>query len=138
MQKSQRPFFYLIMGIIQAAHSTEEYLSHLPDRFPIVTGYIHNLTGFFPVIRMSEQIFVVLNMAIITFILSVSPFVYQKRRWACKIATVVAVVEILNGLAHISSAIYVWNYFSGCISAIGFLVFGTLYLVSCRAVSLKS
>jgi hypothetical protein len=130
MQTSKRPFLYLTLGIIQAIHSLEEYLTDLPSRFPIVTGYIHDQTGFFPILRMSEQTFVVLNILIITFVLSVGPFVYQKKRWAQRVAKVVAVVEVLNGIAHVSSAIYVWNYYPGCISAIGLLVVGVLFFMS--------
>ena len=126
----RRPFLYLTLGIIQAIHSIEEYLTHLPNRFPIVTGYLHNVTGFFPVLRMSDQAFVVLNIFIITFILSIAPFIYQKKHWALRVAKVVAVVEILNGIAHISSAIFVWNYYPGCISAIGLLVVGVLFFMS--------
>ena len=127
---SRRPFLYLTLGIIQAFHSIEEYLTHLPNRFPIVTGYLHNATGFFPVLRMSEQTFAVLNILIITFILSIGPFVYQKKHWALSVAKVVAVVEILNGIAHISSAIFVRDYYPGCISAIGLLVVGVLFFTS--------
>ena len=130
MQSPRRPFLYLTLGIIQAIHSIEEYLTHLPNRFPIVTGYLHNLTGFFPVLRMSDQTFVVLNIVIITFILSIAPFVYQKKHWALRVAKVVAVVEILNGIAHISSAVYVWSYYPGCISAIGLMVVGVLFFMS--------
>ena len=72
--------FYLILGIAQAAHSVEEYLSRLTDWFPLVTGYIHNLADFFPILRMSEQTFVALNVAIITFLLSISPFVFQNKQ----------------------------------------------------------
>ena len=107
MSNFRRPSLYLSLGIIQAMHSIEEYLTHLPNRFPIVTGYLHNLTGFFPVLRMSDQTFVVLNILIITFILSVGPFVYQEKHWAQRVAKVVGVVEILNGIAHVSSAIFV-------------------------------
>jgi hypothetical protein len=124
------PFLYLTLGIVQAIHSIEEYLTHLPTRFPIVTGYLHSVTGFFPVLRMSEQTFVVLNILIITFVLSIAPFVCQKKHWALRVAKVVAVVEVLNGIAHISSAIYVWNYYPGCISAIGLLVVGVLFFMS--------
>jgi hypothetical protein len=126
----RRPFLYLTLGIIQAIHSIEEYLTHLPNRFPIVTGYLNDVTGFFPVLRMSDQTFVVLNILIITFVLSVGPFVYQKKHLAQRVAKVVGVVEILNGIAHVSSAIFVWDYYPGCISALGLLVVGVLFFTS--------
>jgi len=79
---------------------------------------------------MSEQTFIVLNILIITFVLSVGPFVYQKKHWAQRVAKVVGVVEILNGIAHVSSAIFVWDYYPGCISAVGLLVVGVLFFTS--------
>jgi hypothetical protein len=129
-QKLQTPFLYLALGITQAIHSTEEYLTRLYDWFPVVTGYIHNVTGFFPIITMGEQTFVVINIALITFLLSISPFVFQNKHWAYKVAKVAAVVEILNGFAHISAAIYVGGYYPGFVSAIGLLVVGTLLMRS--------
>jgi hypothetical protein len=45
MWNCRRPFLYLTLGIIQAIHSIEEYLTHLQDWLPVVTTYIHNHTG---------------------------------------------------------------------------------------------
>ncbi len=132
MQKLQQPFLYLALGITQAAHSTEEYLTRLYDWFPIVSGHIRNTTRLFPVIRMSVQTFVVLNIALITFLLSISPFVFLNKLWASKIATVVALTEILNGTAHISASIYVGGYFTGSVSAIGLLAVAILLTKSLR------
>jgi hypothetical protein len=107
----RRPFLYLTLGIFQAIHSIEEFLTHLPNRFPIVTGYLHNVTGFLPVLRMSEQAFVVLNIALITFLLSMSPFVFQ-RNLALRVAKVVAVVEILTSyfFSHLCLELLSWLY----------------------------
>lgn len=118
--------FYLALGVMQAIHSVEEYLTRLFDWFPEITSLIRNWIGFFPVLRMDERTFVVLNFALIVGILSISPFVLIGKPWALGIAKIVAAVELLNGLAHLSAAIYVRGYFPGSLSAIGLLVVGFL------------
>lgn len=130
----QAPFLYLALVIIQAAHSLEEYLTSLYDWFPVVTGYIHDVTGFFPIIRMNKQTFAVLNIALITFLLYTSPFVFQKKRWALKIAKITAVVETLNGITHISAALYIGGYYPGSLSAIGLLIVGILLYKKIRLI----
>lgn len=113
---------------MQAAHSTEEYLTRFYDWFPVGTGYVHDVTGFFPIIAISGQTFVILNITLITFLLSVSPFVFMEKTWALKIAKIAAFVEILNGLAHISAAIYIGGHFPGSISGVGLVAVGVLLL----------
>ena len=111
---------------MQVVHSTEEYSTHLYDWFPIVTDHIRETVGILPKIEISGQTFVVFNVALIAFLLSVCPFVYRRRRWALRVAGVAAVIEVLNGLAHISAAVYVGSYFPGCVSAIGLVVVGVM------------
>lgn len=117
-----QPGLYLALGIAQAAHSTEEYLTRLVDKFPVVTGYLHKVAGFFPVVTMTERTFVVLNIGLIVFLLSVSPFVFQRRPWALRVARVAAVVEALNGFAHLFAAVYTGGYYPGALSAVGLLL----------------
>jgi hypothetical protein len=126
--KTRAAWFYLGLGIAQAAHSIEEYLTRLQDWFPIVTGRLHDLTGFSPVLYMGERTFVVANMAIITGILALGPFIFQRRSRTLKAAVVISVCEALNGLGHISAAVYTNGYFPGCISAVGLLAFSLLFL----------
>lgn len=121
---TRKASFYLALGIAQGAHSAEEYLTRLWHWLPIVTGYLHEATGLFPSIKMSERTFVILNIALITGLLSLAPFVFQNRAWASRLATVVGVAEILNGLAHLSAVVAVARYYPGPVSAIGLTALG--------------
>lgn len=115
---------------MQAIHSIEEYLTRLFNWFPIVTAHIHNRIAFIPVLRMDERTFVVLNIVLIVGLLSISPFVFKEKPWSLGIAKIVAAVELLNGLAHLSAAVYFGGYFPGSVSAIGLLVVGFLLMRS--------
>lgn len=128
MKKTSISVFYLALGVMQAIHSSEEYLTRLFDWFPIVTAHIRNWIAITPVLRMEEHTFVVLNIFLIVVILSISPFVFLEKPWALRIAMIIAVVELLNGLAHLSAAVYIGGYFPGSVSAIGLVILGFLLM----------
>ena len=130
MKNKIQPYFFLGIGIFQAIHSIEEYLTKLFDKLPEVTSQVHDAFGVFPVLSMSGDTFAALNMGIVAFILSVSPFVFLARRWALTLAVVIAIAEFFNGLGHVVAAIYSWQYFPGCISGAGLVLLSTLYLRS--------
>lgn len=130
MKDNRIPVLFCFLTIIQAFHSTEEIIFRLYDRFPIVTGAIHEMTGFFPVIRMSGSTFVILNVLTVAFLTVISVFVYRQKRWAWTIAKIAAVIETLNGLAHVSAAVYTGGYFPGAISGIGLIGIGIALLYS--------
>ncbi len=117
------PWLYLVLGLAQVAHSIEEVLTGLWRWMPVVTGALHTQLNWIPVLAMSEQTFVVANLVINSPMLALSPFVFLNQAWAWKVVTAVAVVETLNGIGHLSAALVVGGYFSGCLTAIGLLLF---------------
>ena len=68
------------------------------------------------------------GLGIITFVLGLVPFVREGRGWALGLAAVVAVVETLNGIAHISAALYFGGYVPGVASAPLLLILGVALL----------
>jgi hypothetical protein len=118
------PWLFLGLGLAQAAHSIEEVLTGLWKWMPLVSGALHSRTGWTPVVAMPEQTFIIGNMVIITLILAFSPLPFINRMWAWKIATVIAVVETVNGLNHVGAAILTRSYFSGCISGVALILLG--------------
>jgi hypothetical protein len=112
------PWFYLMLGLAQAAHSVEEISTHLCDWMPRVSGALHKSIGLIPVLHPSANWFASGNIVIVAAILAFSPFVFQNKSWAWRLATVIAVIETLNGVYHISAAVVTSGYFSGCISAV--------------------
>lgn len=118
------PWLYWALALSQAAHSIEEVATGLWRWISLVTEEIHAQTGWTPVLAMPEQTFVIANMAIITVMLAFSPFVFLNHAWAWKTATMLAVIETINGAGHITVALVTGGYFSGCIAGIGLVVFG--------------
>jgi hypothetical protein len=123
------PWLYLALGLTQAAHSVEEVLTGLWKNLPAVTGLLHARLPFVPVLNWSAEGFAAANLVIVAVILGFSPFVFQERAWALKIAGVVAVIEVLNGAFHIIPAIVKGGYWSGSISAIILFIIGLLILI---------
>jgi hypothetical protein len=123
------PWLYLALGVSQAAHSVEEVLTGLWKTLPVVTGFLNSRTGWVPVMGWSGEGFAAANLIIVALLLGFSPFPFQNRTWAWKVAGVVAAVEILNGLGHMSAALFTDGYFSGCISAVFLFIFGISLLI---------
>ncbi len=123
------PWLYLALGITQAAHSVEEVLTGLWENLPVATGFFNARTGWVPVLAWSAEGFAAANLIIVTLLLGFSPFPFQNRSWAWKVVGVIAAVETLNGLGHMSAAIVTGGYFSGCISAFFLFVIGVLILM---------
>jgi hypothetical protein len=121
---------FVVLIIVQFLHSLEEVLTHLNDRLPIVTGYIHEKLSFIPAMHMSSELFITLNAIIVVFLIVVSRYLFKRKMWALKVARIVGYVEIVNGLIHISAALYTGGYWSGSISAIGLLIIGILLTIS--------
>jgi hypothetical protein len=112
------PWLYLGLGLAQAAHSIEEVLTGLWLRMPVVSGAIHTRLGFVPVVGWSATGFAVANLVIVALMLGFSPFPFLNRTWSWTVVTVVAVVETINALIHLSGALVTGEYFPGCITAV--------------------
>ena len=112
------PWLYLALALAQAAHSIEEVLTGLWRWFPVVSGAVHARLGFVPVLEWNGQGFAVANMVLIALMLGFSPLPFINRTWAWSIATLIAVLETLNGINHISAALVTGGYFSGCVTAV--------------------
>ena len=120
---------YLALGITQSLHSMEEMHMHLYDFFWTATGLLQHIIPALPRFRMKAEIFAVLNMAIIVIILASVPFVESNRRWAILLAWFWAVIEVLNGLGHLSVAVIFSGYVPGALSAPLLVVAGAALLV---------
>jgi len=117
-----------LLAFGQAVHSIEEMRTGLYDFFWTMTGVLHNAFPGFPQFRWDAVTFAVVNMGIITFVLGIAPFVREGRGWALGLAAIVAVIEILNGIAHISAAFYFGSYVPGVASAPLLLLLGVVLL----------
>jgi hypothetical protein len=131
-KKALVPWIYLSLGLVQAAHSVEEVLTGLWKNLPIATGWMHARVSSFPVMAWSAEGFAEANQVIVAVLLSLSPFVFLGHPWALRIVPVVALIEIVNGIIHIVSAIVKGGYYSGSVSAIFLFILSTITLVEIR------
>lgn len=113
MSTNRTGTLYLLLGLAQAAHSIEEMCTHLYNFFWAITGLVHQQIPAFPQFRMSADTFAVLNMGFIAFFVATVPFVYAGKRWALFLAGVAGVIEVLNGIAHLTGAILFGSYVPG-------------------------
>jgi hypothetical protein len=123
MKKDRFPWLYLGLGFAQATHSIEEVLTGLWLKMDVISGNLHDSFALFPHVSMPASIFAAANLIIVALLMSLSPFVFIKRPWAWKTARIVAVIETINGIGHITAALLTGAYFPGCISGILLLAF---------------
>lgn len=126
------PWFYLALGLAQAAHSVEEVLTGLWKNLPAATGWVNARVPFIPVKEWSAEGFAAANLIIVAVMLGFSPFPFQNSTWAWKVVRVVAVVEMLNGLLHMTAALLRGGYFPGYSSAIPLFFLGLMILLKMR------
>ncbi len=112
------PWLYLGLITAQAAHSIEEVATGLWLRMPQVSGALHERIPLIPRVEWSREGFTVANLAIIALLACLSIYVFRNLPWAWKLARIVALIETINGIGHISAALISQNYFPGCISGV--------------------
>lgn len=123
MKRTLFPWFYLGLGFAQTAHSVEEVLTGLWLNMDPISGRLHSQFSLIPHLSMPASTFAAANLIIVALLMGLSSFVFLKQDWACKAARIVAVIETLNGIGHITAALVTGAYFSGCLSGIALIVF---------------
>jgi Protein of unknown function with HXXEE motif len=103
---------FWLLGLAQTAHSMEEMRARLYDFMWIATERLG-----LPPMGMSATTFALVNMGIIAFLLGVAPFVAARRDGAILIAWIAAIVEIANGVGHLTAVLVFGGYAPGAITA---------------------
>jgi hypothetical protein len=103
---------FWLLGLAQAAHSMEEMRARLYDFMWIATERLG-----LPRMGMSASTFALVNMGIIAFLLGIAPFVAERRDWAIAIAWIAAIIEIANGVGHLTAVLIFRGYAPGAITA---------------------
>ena len=116
------PLLYLLLGLLQAAHSVEEILTGLNQYAPFVTGAIHQKVAFFLVMDWSVEGFASANLIIVAAMLALSPFVFLRQRWTWPVVKIIAAIEVIMPLFHIVPALAIKSYQPGVISGVGVLL----------------
>jgi hypothetical protein len=103
---------FWLLGLAQAAHSMEEMHARLYDFMWIATERLG-----LPRMGMSATTFALVNMGIIAFLLGIVPFVATRRDWAIAVAWIAAIIEIANGVGHLTAVLVFRGYAPGAITA---------------------
>src|SRR6266542_4039200 len=103
---------FWLLGLAQAAHSMEEMRARLYEFMWIATERLG-----LPPMGMSATTFALVNMGFIAFLLGIAPFVAARRDWAIAVAWIVAIVEIANGIGHLSALLIFRGYAPGAFTA---------------------
>jgi hypothetical protein len=115
---------FWLLALAQAAHSIEEIRTGLYDFMWEATFRLG-----LPRMGMSAVTFAVVNMAIIAVLLGLVPFVGEERPWSLAVAWIVAIVEVANGVGHLTGTVIFRRYVPGAATA-PFLILGGIALMS--------
>jgi hypothetical protein len=119
---------YITLVLLQVAHSFEEYFTRFYERIGEGSSLLHGAVGFVPVFQFSHNFFVIVNVVLITTIIALIEVVNQGGISGRCIATLLAVIETLNGVAHLTIAVMMRAYFPGALTAPFLLVVGVFML----------
>ena len=129
MEKSNS-FLYSFFGLIifQFFMSLEEILGHFQEYLALLTGKVHKVISFFPVINLNDQFFLFINLLVFIIFIFIGILVFLNFRWSKILAVILGCIEIINGGLHILASLYFMQYIPGSISAVGLIIFGLLVI----------
>lgn len=107
-----RPGRHLYPGLVlaQGLHSFEDFVSGFYERLPGLSE--------------APEYYVLISLAILLLLAALVPSVAHGRRWALRLARLIAILEVLNGAGHLMLGILEWGYFPGMWTAPVILFFG--------------
>lgn len=112
---------HLYPGLVlaEALHTFEE----------VVSGFHERLPGD----AVTPEFYVMIGLGIVLLMAALIPSVGHGRRWAIRLARLIAVLEIVNGGAHLTLAALEWSYVPGMWTAPLVLFFGVALLRGLRS-----
>jgi hypothetical protein len=122
------PRLYVTLALLQVAHSAEEYFTRFYQRIREGSSLLHGVLPFFPVFQFSEKFFVTVNLVLIVTILAIIPVIYEGGLVARFMATVLAIIETVNGVGHLTITAMMGAYFPGALTAPFLIIVSALLL----------
>jgi hypothetical protein len=112
---------HLYPGLVLAhtLHAFEDYVAEFHTSFPLYS--------------LDPEFFVLLHLGLLALLMSLIPSVAHGRPWAVHVAKAWAVVEIVNGTAHMMIGLLEWTYYPGLWTAPLLLIFGAALGSSLRS-----
>lgn len=127
--------YYWILGLAQVIHSIEETYAELYLRLNSMIAALHNIFSWFPLIEINSDVFAILNYVMIALILGTIPIVQRRRDWGLLLMWSWAIIELLNGAFHISTWVFIHQYFPGGFSGPAMFVLSILFIFKIREIS---
>jgi hypothetical protein len=118
--------YFLALLLIQTAHSCEEYLFGFYEVFPLIPF----MAGFFHTIP--QAIFFILNYQLILFLGAILLISFARERWFYFALTIFAIIELLNGMLHVGTALVTLKYFPGAATGIFYIPTSIYILLKMR------
>jgi hypothetical protein len=122
------PRLYVILALLQAAHSAEEYLTRFYERIREGSSLLHGVLSVVPVFEFTERFFIIVNVILVVTILAFIPLVYHGGLLGRFQATLLGLIEFLNGVAHLTIAAMMGTYFPGALTAPFLLIVSVMLL----------
>lgn len=124
---------YWLLGLLQVVHSMEETLTQLYLQLDSMIQYLHQHFSWFPLIQIDADMFAVLNYLMLALILGSIPTAEKGNRIGYIFMWAWAIIEMLNGLFHISTWMVLRHYFPGGISGPLLFVLSVLFIRQLRS-----
>jgi len=128
MKASGITHLYALLAGCQALHSIEEYVTGFYSQYDVISEYVHGFIPAIPVCTISESTFIIFNIILNVFLLSMIVPMRKRLPGLIVFCWGFAIVELTNGLLHLTITIMTGRYFPGTISAIGLLILSILLL----------
>lgn len=119
---------YLMLVCMQVLHSAEEIAFGFYRRTPEIGVLVKTIIPWFPIVSFSAPVFILLNIVLALALLATVLSLYRDVRWIRRIVIAVAVIEFINGAAHIAATAVVGGYFPGAVTAVGLFILSILTL----------
>jgi hypothetical protein len=117
---------------MQTLHSAEEIIFGFYRRLPELGAWVKSIVPCYPGISFSPSFFILLNISLVAGLFISALLVYRGVKWARGLITAVAIVEFLNGAAHMTGVAVVGGYFPGAVTAVGLFIISILTLRATR------
>jgi len=124
---------YWILGLAQVIHSMEETLTQLYTQLNSMIDTLHQYFSWFPLIQIDADVFAVINYLMLALILGSVPAAEKGNRVGFIFMWIWAIIELLNGLFHIGTWVFLRTYFPGGISGPILFVLSLIFIRQLRA-----
>jgi Protein of unknown function with HXXEE motif len=128
---------YWILGLVQVVHSIEETYTELYSYFGTMSEALHQHFPWIPIFDISADLFAILNYLIIALMLGSVPSAEKGSQWGYYLMWSWAIIELLNGVFHICTWLFLRHYFPGGVTGPILFVLSIIFIQQLRTALTK-